>query len=84
MHTLKNVLDIKDVTQRLIKNLLNIPIVDLESIDEPTILAIDDLTPSMISQLNTDYIKGIITRMGGKTSHSNYCRDFRFTNDFKS
>lgn len=63
-------LDIKDVTQRLIKNLLNIPIVDLESIDEPTILAIDDLTPSMISQLNTDYIKGIITRMGGKTSHS--------------
>lgn len=63
-------LDIKDVTQRLIKNLLNIPIVDLESIDEPTILAIDDLTPSMISQLNTDYIKGIITRIGGKTSHS--------------
>ncbi|MDY0277672.1 MAG: phosphoenolpyruvate--protein phosphotransferase [Acholeplasma sp.] len=62
--------DIKDVTSRIIKNILEIPIVDLSAINNEVIIAAYDLTPSQVSQINKKYIKGIITSIGGKTSHT--------------
>lgn len=61
--------DIKDVTFRLLCNLLGLEIPDLSSISEPTIIVAHDLTPSDTAQLN-EYVKGFVTEIGGKTSHS--------------
>ena len=61
--------DIKDVTYRLICNLLGLTIPDLSSISEDSIIVAYDLTPSDTAQLNT-FVKGFATSIGGKTSHS--------------
>ena len=62
--------DIKDVRNRLLKILLGIAIKDLSLIDEEVIIVAHDLTPSETSQLNPQFVKGFITEIGGRTSHS--------------
>ncbi len=62
--------DINDVSNRLIKNILGIKINDLSLIQEEVIIVAHDLTPSETSQLNPKFIKGFITEIGGRTSHS--------------
>ena len=61
--------DVKDVTHRLICNLLGLQIPDISAIDEPSIIVAHDLTPSDTAQLN-EFVKGFVTEIGGKTSHS--------------
>ncbi|XMB87096.1 phosphoenolpyruvate--protein phosphotransferase [Mycoplasmatota bacterium WC44] len=63
-------LDIKDVTNRLLAHLTNKKIQDLTLIEEEVILIANDLTPSDTAQLDKKYIKGFITEIGGKTSHT--------------
>lgn len=63
-------IDIKDVSQRLIKNILGIEIMNLMNISQEIILVAHDLTPSETSQLNKKFIKGFVTNVGGRTSHS--------------
>lgn len=62
--------DIKDVSQRIIFNLLGIVKEDLTTINEEVIIVGVDLTPSETSQLNKKFVKGFATDIGGKTSHS--------------
>ncbi|UVD81582.1 phosphoenolpyruvate--protein phosphotransferase [Mycoplasma iguanae] len=62
--------DIKDVSTRIVKNLLKIDIADLTLIDKPTIIVAEDLTPSETAQLNRQFVKGFLTNIGGRTSHS--------------
>ncbi len=62
--------DIKDVTNRIIKNILKINIKDLSLINEEVIIISHDLTPSETSQLNPKFVKGFLTEIGGRTSHS--------------
>ncbi|WP_027123374.1 phosphoenolpyruvate--protein phosphotransferase [Mesomycoplasma molare] len=62
--------DIKDVASRIIKALLNIESVDLSEINEETIIVAEDLTPSDTAQLNKKFVKGFLTNIGGRTSHS--------------
>ncbi len=62
--------DISDVTKRIIKILLGIEIKDLSLINEEVIIIAHDLTPSETSQLNPKFVKGFITEIGGRTSHS--------------
>ncbi|WP_033160780.1 phosphoenolpyruvate--protein phosphotransferase [[Mycoplasma] collis] len=62
--------DVKDVYERIIKNFLKIPIADLSAIDKEVIIVADDLTPSETAQLNKKYVKGFLTNIGGRTSHS--------------
>lgn len=62
--------DVKDVSQRIIFNLLGISKEDLSQISEEVILVANDLTPSETSQLNKRFIKGFATDIGGRTSHS--------------
>lgn len=66
----ERVADIKDVSGRVIKILENIEILDLSTIDYEVIIVAHDLTPSETSQLNPKYVKGFLTEIGGKTSHS--------------
>ncbi len=62
--------DIKDVSGRMIKNILGVKIPNLLTIKEEVIIAAKDLTPSETSQLNKKFVKGFITDIGGRTSHS--------------
>lgn len=62
--------DIKDVGNRLLKHLLGAPEVTLPSDTQPYILVAKELSPSQLAHLNPTYVLGIVTMMGGKTSHS--------------
>ena len=62
--------DIRDIGNRLIKNILGMKVVDLGEIDEEAILVAYDLTPSETAQLNLDKVLGVITDIGGRTSHT--------------
>lgn len=63
-------IDVRDVTERIIKILLGIKSIDLSKIESDVIIIADDLTPTETAQLNPKFTKGIITNIGGKTSHS--------------
>lgn len=62
--------DIRDVTNRVLANLLGVKLVNLSMISEEVIIIADDLTPSDTAQLNRKYVKGFTTNIGGRTSHS--------------
>lgn len=62
--------DVEDIKKRILKILLNVNDTDLSNLPENTILAVEELTPSMTAQMDKKNIKGIITEKGGKTSHS--------------
>ncbi|WP_434399386.1 phosphoenolpyruvate--protein phosphotransferase [Planococcus sp. 11815] len=62
--------DIRDVRKRLLSHLLGVKIQDPSMIDEEVIVIAEDLTPSDTVQLNAQFVKGFITDIGGRTSHS--------------
>lgn len=62
--------DLEDIGQRLTLNLHGIPPVDLRILAPGTILLADDLTPSQTAGLNPANVAGLLTRQGGKTSHT--------------
>ena len=61
--------DIKDVTQRILNNLMGIAEGGINS-DEPVILAADDLAPSETLQLDKSKILGFVTMGGSGNSHT--------------
>jgi len=62
--------DISDIKISLLKLLLGIEDVDISKVAPGTVIVAHDLTPSMTSQIVKDNVVGIITEVGGKTSHS--------------
>ena len=62
--------DISDIKTSLIKILLNVEDINISKLPKGTILVARDLTPSMTVQIVKENIVGIITEVGGKTSHS--------------
>lgn len=62
--------DIFDVKRRIISHLLHQPLFNLNEIKEEVILVAHDLTPSDTAQLNVKYVKGFVTAIGGRTSHT--------------
>ena len=62
--------DIKDVSRRLLANLLGKPLPNPALIDEEVVIIADDLTPSDTAQLNKNFVRGFATNIGGRTSHS--------------
>ncbi|MDR2976630.1 MAG: phosphoenolpyruvate--protein phosphotransferase [Streptococcaceae bacterium] len=62
--------DIKDVTKRVMANLLGVKLPSPALINEEVIIVADDLTPSETAQLDKKYVKAFVTNIGGKTSHS--------------
>ncbi|MDE7171489.1 MAG: phosphoenolpyruvate--protein phosphotransferase [Oscillospiraceae bacterium] len=61
--------DIRDVTQRILNNLMGIAEGGINS-DEPVIVAAEDLAPSETLQLDKTKILGFITRGGSGNSHT--------------
>lgn len=66
----ERVADIRDVSKRILGHLLGIEMVDINRLTSEVIIVAEDLTPSMTAMLDTKYVKGFITDIGGKTSHS--------------
>ena len=62
--------DIRDVTKRVLANLLGKKLPNPETIDEESIIVAHDLTPSDTAQLNKKFVKAFVTDIGGRTSHS--------------
>lgn len=62
--------DVRDIGKRLLRNILDMTIVDLSSIQDEVILVATDLTPSETAQLNLNKVLGFITDLGGRTSHT--------------
>ena len=62
--------DIKDVSRRLLANLLGKSLPNPALIDEEVVIIADDLTPSDTAQLNKNLVRGFATNIGGRTSHS--------------
>jgi phosphotransferase system enzyme I (PtsI) len=62
--------DVLDVKRRVVAHLLGIELNDPTEIDEEVIVVTNDLTPSDTAQLNKEFVRGFITNIGGRTSHS--------------
>lgn len=62
--------DVEDIKNGLITMLLGKEEVDISSAPSGTVLVAKDLTPSMTSCIVKENIVGIVTEVGGKTSHS--------------
>lgn len=54
----------------MIKRLLDIEDVDISQVPSGTVLVARDLTPSMTAGIHPENIAGILTEVGGRTSHS--------------
>ena len=62
--------DIADVKVSVLKKLLGIKDIEIGKVPAGTVLVCKDLTPSMTSQIVKENVVGIITEVGGPTSHS--------------
>ncbi|OLS02085.1 phosphoenolpyruvate--protein phosphotransferase [Tissierella creatinophila] len=62
--------DLKDVSSRILRILLNKDSVDLLSIYEKSIIVAEDLTPSDTASMNKEMVVGLVTELGGRTSHT--------------
>lgn len=62
--------DVADIKTRMLKILLGVEDVDISAVPAGTVLVAVDLTPSMTAGINNQNVVGIMTEVGGKTSHS--------------
>ena len=62
--------DIRDVSKRILAQLLGVKIPSPATIKDEVIIVAADLTPSDTAQLNRQYVKAFVTDIGGRTSHS--------------
>lgn len=66
----ERVADIRDVSRRLLHNLLGRTPHVIGSLAEPRILVCEDLSPSDAASIDRDKVLGIMTDLGGRTSHA--------------
>ena len=66
----ERVADIKDIGDRLIRNILGKERVDLSNLKEDVIIIAEDLTPSDTAAMDKNHVKGFATEIGGETSHT--------------
>lgn len=62
--------DMRDIKTRMQKLLLGVRSVDVSLLPAGTILMAQDLTPSVTAGINPANVTGIVTELGGRTSHS--------------
>ena len=63
--------DIRDVTQRVLSNLMDRPTnTKLANLTEPCIVAAHDLTPTDTAMLDPAMVLGFLTEVGSRTSHT--------------
>ena len=62
--------DVGDIQIRLLKLLTGVADINISDVPKGTILVAEDLTPSMTAGIVKENVSGIVTQMGGITSHS--------------
>ncbi|EXG85680.1 MULTISPECIES: phosphoenolpyruvate--protein phosphotransferase [Lacrimispora] len=62
--------DMHDIKTRVQKILMGVSSVDISALPEGSVIVARDLTPSMTAGINPEKVVGIVTELGGKTSHS--------------
>lgn len=66
----ERVVDVEDVTRRVIRHLLGKSSGDLHRLDRPHIIVATNLTPSDTALINRQLVRGFVTEQGSRTSHS--------------
>ena len=62
--------DVFDLEKRLLRELLGESREEISNLTQPVIILAHDLTPGETAKLNTDYVLGFATEVGGRTSHT--------------
>lgn len=62
--------DIADIRTGILAELLGREVVDLSVLPAGSVVVVHDLTPSMTATIDKDNVAGIVTEVGGRTSHS--------------
>jgi phosphotransferase system enzyme I (PtsI) len=62
--------DVSDVCDKIMNRLRGIQQSDLSGLTEECIIIAKDLTPSDTAKLNLEFVKGFVTEVGSRTSHS--------------
>ena len=62
--------DLKDVKNRLLRNLAGVPEKNLSKLPEPVVVIARDLLPADTATMDRENVLAIITQIGGRTSHS--------------
>ncbi len=62
--------DVQDIASRVLDHLMGVKRFDFKNISKETILVADDVSPSQMAMLDPKLVVGIVTEMGGKTSHT--------------
>ena len=62
--------DIHDVEKRILRHLLGERREELTHLTAPVVLLAHNLTPSETAKLNTEFVLGFATEVGGETSHT--------------
>lgn len=62
--------DMRDIKTRMQKVLMGVESVDISALPAGSVIVAKDLTPSMTAGINPANVTGIVTELGGKTSHS--------------
>ena len=60
----------RDIKTRMQKVLLGVESVDIAALPEGSVILAKDLTPSMTAGIDPANVTGIVTELGGRTSHS--------------
>jgi len=62
--------DIMQVADRIMRNLVGAKSFDIAAIDKRVILVAHDLSPADTSQIHLERVRGFVTDLGGKASHT--------------
>lgn len=62
--------DIRDIKDRLLRELLGIAIKDITTLDENTVVVCDNLSLSDVVKMDISNVSGIVSKAGGDTSHA--------------
>lgn len=62
--------DLRDISDRVIRNLMGLSSVDLSNLTDDVVLIAKDLKPSDTVMMDKTHVRGFITEVGGKTSHT--------------
>ena len=62
--------DVQDIRTGILAQLLGKELVDLSVLPKDSIVVVHDLTPSMTATIDKENVVGVVTEVGGRTSHS--------------
>lgn len=66
----QRLLDVKDLSQRILRNLYPKKQISLQDMPEHSVILTKELAPSNAAEVSVTHVKGLITEIGGPTSHA--------------